>query len=374
MGKKTPLYAKHIQEGAHMVDFGGWDMPLHYGSQLEEHHQVRRDAGLFDVSHMTVVDVLGVGARDYLRYLLANDVDRIKSRGGAIYSCMLNHEGGVIDDLIVYFLDVQHYRVIVNASTRDKDLAWMNEHAHGFSVGLQEHSDLVMFAVQGPNAREKAMAVMGSAKMDAASTLQPFECVQTGHWFIARTGYTGEDGFEIIVPAKEGPELWQRMVSGGVAPCGLGARDTLRLEAGLNLYGQDMDETTTPLESNLGWTVAWVPSDRLFIGRVALELQERIGVTRQLVGLVMTTRGVLRGHQKVLIEGADAGEIKSGGFAPTLGCAIALARIPVGPFTQGVVDIRGKQCVVHVVKPPFVRKGKSCITIDEFTEKGSDHE
>lgn len=365
MSKKTPLYEKHLHAGAKMVDFGGWDMPLHYGSQLQEHHKVRQDAGVFDVSHMTIVDVLGTGARDYLRYLLANDVDRIQRRDKALYSCMLNHEGGVIDDLIVYFIDVEHYRVVTNASTREKDLAWMNEQAHGFSVGLHERNDLAMLAIQGPLARKKTLSVLSAVKMDVASTLEPFECVITGSWFISCTGYTGEDGYEIMLPAREVGEFWEHLLTAGVAPCGLGARDTLRLEAGLNLYGADMNESTSPLESNLGWTVAWTPSDRLFIGRVALELQQRVGVPRQLVGLVMTEKGVLRAHQAVTLEGLGLGEITSGTYSPTLGYSVALARIPEGSFTAVTVDIRGKHIPVQVLKPPFVRRGQPCYDLRE---------
>lgn len=358
MHKKTPLYKKHLKAHAKMVDFAGWEMPIHYGSQIEEHHAVRQDAGMFDVSHMTIVDVLGAGARDYLRYLLANDVDKIKSRGKALYSCMLNHHGGVVDDVIVYFIDVHFYRIVLNAATREKDLAWMNRQANGFSVGLHERSELAMLAVQGPNAREKVHQILHPARLDAVSTLGTFDCIETEGWFIARTGYTGEDGYELIVPTSDIAKLWDHLLTQGIRPCGLGARDTLRLEAGLNLYGAEMDDTTSPLVSNLAWTIVWEPEDRLFIGRGALELEKREGINQRLVGLLLESGGVLRSHQKVIIEGIGVGETTSGSYSPTLGCSIALARVPKETGKHCFVEIRGKQLPVIVGKPSFVRHGK----------------
>jgi aminomethyltransferase len=363
MSKQTPLYEKHVEAGARMVDFGGWSMPLHYGSQLDEHHQVRRDAGMFDVSHMTVVDVQGRGARDYLRSLLANDVARLKVPGKALYSCMLTPEGGVVDDLITYYLSDDFYRMVVNAATRDKDLAWMRDHATGFEVVLQERDDLAMLAVQGPAARDKAMSVMREEVAAAADGLAPFFGAQAGDWFVGRTGYTGEDGFEVMLPATEAPEFWERLAAAGVAPAGLGARDTLRLEAGMNLYGSDMDEQVSPLESGLAWTVAFEPAERDFIGRAALETQKSAGGVRRFVGLVLEGRGVLRGHMRVLAGEAGEGEITSGGFSPTLGVSIALARVPAGTAERVEVDMRGKPQPARVVKPPFVRNGKACVEI-----------
>jgi aminomethyltransferase len=363
MSKQTPLYEKHLEAGARMVDFGGWSMPLHYGSQLDEHHQVRRDAGMFDVSHMTVVDVQGRGARDYLRSLLANDVARLKVPGKALYSCMLTPEGGVVDDLITYYLSDDSYRTVVNAATRDKDLAWMRDHATGFEVVLQERDDLAMLAVQGPGARDKALSVMVGEVAAAADGLAPFFGAAAGDWFVGRTGSTGEDGFEIMLPATEAPEFWDRLAGAGVAPAGLGARDTLRLEAGLNLYGSDMDEQVSPLESGLAWTVAFDPAEREFIGRAALETQKSAGGLRRFVGLVLEGRGVLRGHMRVLAGEAGEGEITSGGFSPTLGVSIALARVPAGTGEHVEVDMRGKPQPARVVKPPFVRNGKACVEI-----------
>jgi aminomethyltransferase len=363
MGKHTPLYDQHVALGAKIVDFGGWDMPLHYGSQIAEHKAVRADAGIFDVSHMTVVDIGGERTREFLRYLFANDVDRLQQPGKALYTCMLNPEGGVLDDLIVYFRHDTSFRVVFNAATRDKDLAWIGQQGQPFGVNIEERPDLAMIAVQGPNARDKAHKVSPEIE-HAAAILTPFNSAETGDKFIARTGYTGEDGYEIILPADQVPALWQALIDAGVTPVGLGARDTLRLEAGMSLYGVDMDEHVTPLEAGLGWTVAWEPADRDFIGRAALEEQKKNEDRAKLVGLVLTQKGVLRNHQKVSIEGRVAGEITSGSFSPTLGCAIALARVPrsVGETCQ--VEIRGKLVSAKVVKPPFVRHGKSCLDIE----------
>ncbi len=358
MANKTPLFDAHVALNGKMVDFFGWDMPLHYGSQMKEHETVRSAAGMFDVSHMTIVDILGPGARDYLRHLLANDVDKLKGCGQALYTAMLNDHAGIMDDLIVYFIDVNHYRLVVNSATREKDLAWINEQSHGFSVGIQERQEYAMVAVQGPQALEKVCQVLSPVKMDIAKTLSFFECAEAEGWFIARTGYTGEDGLEIVIPTTEVVDFWQQLLDVGVAPCGLGARDTLRLEAGLNLYGQDMDESVSPLNSNLNWTVAWEPQDRLFIGRASLELQKQKGVDRRLVGLVLEDKGVLRHGQKVMVEGLGEGEITSGTYSPTMGCAIALARIPKDAGKKVSVEIRGKLLTARVVKPPFVRNGK----------------
>jgi aminomethyltransferase len=352
---RTPLFAAHLAAGARMVDFSGWEMPIHYGSQIDEHHQVRQDAGMFDVSHMTVVDIQGAHCRPYLQRLLANDVARLTASGKALYSCMLNERGGVIDDLIVYYLAEDTFRLVVNAATRVKDLGWMREQAQGFEVNLSERADLAMIAVQGPAARDKALTVIPPEA--AAAQLPPFFAVQFDSLFVARTGYTGEDGFEITVPAEQAVGLWNCLLGAGVKPCGLGARDTLRLEAGMNLYGQDMDEDVSPLESALGWTVA-MKDGRDFIGRKALEVQRSAGVSRRLVGLVLQDRGVLRAGQAVYSADGE-GITTSGGFSPTLQRAIAFARIPAGKATECAVDIRGKRLSARVVKPPFVRDGKA---------------
>jgi aminomethyltransferase len=359
MGNRTPLYQAHLALGAKIVDFGGWDMPLNYGSQIEEHHQVRRHCGMFDVSHMTVVDVEGEGARDYLRFLLANDVDKLEGPGKALYSAMLNEQGGVKDDLICYVLPGKNYRLVVNCATRAKDLAWMQQQSGGFAVTIAERADLAMIAIQGPEAIARVRGAVCADAAVAIDNLAVFSGVQVGQWFLARTGYTGEDGLEIMLPAEQAEGLWQRLHAAGVAPVGLAARDTLRLEAGMNLYGNDMDESISPLAANMGWTIAWEPSDRSFIGRAALEAERQAGTRARLVGLVLEGRGVLRAHQKVIVPGSgDIGEITSGTFSPTLGHAVALARVPKAAPAECLVDIRGKQVPVLVGKPCFVRKGK----------------
>lgn len=361
MVQRTKLYQQHLAAGGKMVDFAGWEMPIHYGSQIQEHHQVRQDAGMFDVSHMVVVDLTGRRVREFLRYLLANDVAKLKIPGKALYSCMLNERGGVIDDLIAYYLTESFFRVVVNAATRDKDLAWILQYAAAFEVEVNERDDLAMLAVQGPQARDKVLALLGDDDRQQVSALKPFIGAQIGDYFIARTGYTGEDGFEIMVDTAVVEDFWQKLLAQGVAPCGLGARDTLRLEAGMNLYGSDMDETLSPLESGLGWTVAFDPLSRTFIGRDILDAQ-RVGQDlRKLVGLVLVGRGVLRGHQKVILPDGSEGEITSGTFSPTLQCAIAMARVPASIADECFVEIRGKQLPARVVKMPFVRHGKSLI-------------
>lgn len=359
--KRTPLYDTHLAAGARMVDFGGWEMPLHYGSQIEEHHAVRRDAGAFDVSHMCALDISGAAAHDFLRLLLANDVAKL-SPGKALYSVMLNEFGGCIDDLIVYLRAPAQYRAVVNAATAEKDLAWMRQilAARGFDATLAPRRDLAIVAVQGPNARAKFWQARPGARA-ATEALGAFFAAEAGELFVARTGYTGEDGFEVMLPAEHAPQLWCDLVAAGVAPCGLGARDTLRLEAGMNLYGQDMDETVSPLEAGLAWTVD-LKSPREFIGRAALERQLASGGLRQLVGLKLLAPGVLRAHQKVKTAHGE-GEVTSGTFSPTLGVSIALARVPAGVAVGDTVtvEVRGKDAPAAVVKYPFVRNGRALV-------------
>ena len=356
---KTPLHATHLACGAKMVDFHGWDMPLHYGSQLNEHHFVRRDAGMFDVSHMTIVDILGAGGRQFLRKLLTNDVDQLEHNGKALYSCMCNEHGGIIDDLIVYQRASDNYRVVLNSATRQNDIAWIREKSAGFAVGLQERPELAMLAVQGPQAIEKTLTILSAAQIDAVSTLTNFECVDVDNWFFARTGYTAEDGFEIIVPQELIVPLWNDLLRAGVKPCGLASRDTLRLEAGMLLYGQDMDESTTPLESGLAWTVKWEPEDRGFIGMGALFSQKQQGIELKMVGLTLLDKGIMRHDQKVVIEGCPDGIITSGSYSPTLEHSIALARVPAKTGDHVMVDIRGKLVPAKVGKPRFVKHGKA---------------
>ncbi len=357
MLKTTPLNAAHRALGARMVDFGGWDMPVNYGSQIEEHHAVRRDAGMFDVSHMLVIDLHGAGAGDFLRRALANNTDKLRESGRALYTCMLNEAGGVIDDLIVYFFNGEFFRLVVNAGRAETDLAWLASLGECFhaSVELRPRRDLAMIAVQGPNARERVWQALSGTRA-ATEAMPSFRGVQQGELMLARTGYTGEDGFEVMLPAARAEALWQRLIDCGVTPCGLGARDTLRLEAGMNLWGQDMDESVSPLDAGLAWTVD-LQSARDFIGKAALLAHPQ---TRQLLGLVLTKQGgVLRGHQKVATPQGE-GEVTSGTFSPSLNRSIALARIPLGvnPGALVQVSVRDRQLAAKVVKPPFVRNGK----------------
>ncbi len=366
--KATPLNNAHRAAGARMVDFGGWDMPVNYGSQIEEHHAVRRDVGMFDVSHMCVVDLKGKNVRAFLRHLLANNVDKLQVAGKALYSCMLNAQGFVIDDLIVYFLDESWFRMVVNAGTAHKDIAWIRAQNEAENSGLTitERRDgtepMALIAVQGPNARAKTWQVLPETKA-ASEELKPFNAVivkntRFGDVMVARTGYTGEDGFELAFPASHAEALWNVLLAAGVKPAGLGARDTLRLEAGMNLYGQDMDETVNPLDAGLAWTIDLL-SPRDFIGKAALVAS---GQNAQFVGLVLSEKGgVLRAHQKVIVAGSErAGEITSGTFSPTMQQTIALARVPNGVALGDTVhvEIRDKKLAATVVKLPFVRNGK----------------
>ena len=360
MPKQTPLHAIHVAAGARMVDFAGWDMPVNYGSQIEEHHAVRRDAGMFDVSHMLALDLEGPDATPWLRGLLANDVAKLKESGKALYSCMLNPDGGVIDDLIVYFFSPTWYRIVVNAGTADKDVAWMRRRiaATASNVTLESRRDLAMIAVQGPNARERTWKAMPETRA-VSEDLKPFSAAALDELLIARTGYTGEDGFEITLPAARAEALWKALAAAGVKPCGLGARDTLRLEAGMNLYGQDMDDDVTPLDAGLAWTVDLKDESRDFVGRAALAAKP---ASRTVLGLILEDKGVLRAHMPVFTPNGE-GETTSGSFSPTLEKSIAFARLPLGieAGTGVEVDIRGRRLKARTVKLPFVRHGKALV-------------
>lgn len=359
MERKTPLYDQHVQLAARMVDFAGYQMPLHYGSQIDEHHVVRQSAGVFDVSHMCVVDLAGSGAEAFLRRLLANDVARLNS-GQALYTCMLNETGGVIDDLIVYRRATSGFRLVVNAGTRDKDLAWLREQAGDELVNILERIDLSILAVQGPNARQAAARALKLPAIEAE--LKRFYAYEDDDVFVGRTGYTGEDGVEIILPNESAEKLWCELLNESVTPCGLGSRDSLRLEAGLNLYGQDMDDTTSPWISNLGWTVSLKDPERHFIGRSALETEQLSGPEYDLVGVVLLGRGIMR-HGQVLQTSVGAGVVTSGGFSPTLSSSVALARVPRGSDEAFEVEIRNKNVKAKKVPPPFVRAGKATFEI-----------
>lgn len=371
----TPFYQSHIDANGKIVDFSGWALPIHYGSQIEEHNAVRTDAGMFDVSHMVVTDINGSEAKNWLQKLIANDVNKLKFVGKALYSGMLNDDGGVIDDLIVYRMDEAetNYRIVSNAATRDKDLAQFNKVAQGFDVTLTERPELAMLAVQGPNAISK----LSQAKPAWAETLQqlkPFVGadlteIEAQDWFVARTGYTGEDGVEVILPADAANTFFALLKDNGIAPTGLGARDTLRLEAGMNLYGNDMDETVSPYECNMGWTLA-LKDERAFVGRDALvakrKASKEAGSAMKQVGLVLESRGVLRAGMTVTInqgtENEQTGIISSGTFSPSLEHSIAIARIPLSTTEEDTVQVdlrgKGKFVDVRVIKLPFVRNGE----------------
>jgi len=361
MTQRTPLYEAHRAAGAKIVDFAGWEMPIHYGSQIEEHHLVRRAAGMFDVSHMLAIDLTGCDAQAWLRRLVANDVAKLTLPGKALYSCLLKEDGGVIDDLIIYYFTPTQYRIVVNAGTAQKDLAWMQARAENFNISLTPRRDLAMIAVQGPQAREKFWQAFPESRA-ASEPLVVFQAVAWNNWLIARTGYTGEDGFEISVPATHAISVWQKLLDAGVKPAGLGARDTLRLEAGMNLYGQDMDEGQNPLESGLTWTLDFKDANRDFIGKSALAGRRAQGNLREFLGLVLLDRGVLRAHQQVFCPQGQ-GETTSGSFAPTLNQSIAFARLPAGvkPGDEVQVEIRDKRLKAKVVKPPFARHGKPLV-------------
>ena len=358
MGQKTPLHDRHTSAGAKIVDFSGWDMPLHYGSQIEEHRQVRNAAGVFDVSHMTVIDVAGADAEDWLRFLLSNDVARLDAPGKALYSLLLNHDGGVVDDLIVYRTEAG-YRMVSNCATRRKVLIWLAQNSSGFAVQVEERPHLAMMAVHGPDSISLACEALPADTIESARGLGNFDSLEHGDLLIARTGYTGELGLEVILPTEQAGALWDKLLAAGVKPAGLGARDTLRLEAGMNLYGQDMDEKTSPLSANLGWTVSRRDEDRDFIGREAVlqhKQRQQDGELPILAGLVLEARGVLRNGQQVLTDKGE-GVITSGSFSPTLKQSIALARIPKGS-RNCQVELRGAKAPLKIVKPGFVRYGK----------------
>ncbi|MDN5873708.1 MAG: glycine cleavage system aminomethyltransferase GcvT [Sinobacteraceae bacterium] len=358
MSKKTPLHSRHQALGAKLVDFAGWEMPLQYGSQLEEHAAVRSKYGMFDVSHMRPVDISGDRATEYLRYLLANDVAKLKSDGHMLYTCLLTPQGGTIDDLIVCRRGSDNYRIVVNAGTTDKDLAWFQKHAEAYGVRVQAREDLGILAVQGPEARTIAAAQLPDDLAERALALKPFAAAWDDDIFVSRTGYTGEDGFELILPQDALTRMWDALAEAGVVPCGLGARDSLRLEAGLNLYGNDMDEDVSPLECGLAWTVAWAPEDRNFIGRDALEKQRDV-TARVAIGVIFEGRSMLRAHMPVRdAEQKRVGEITSGGFSPTLKTSIGFARVAAHAEPPFEAEVRGRWSPLREARPPFVRNGK----------------
>lgn len=359
----TPLFEEHERLGGKMVDFAGWQMPLHYGSQLEEHHRVRKDAGMFDVSHMLCIDIQGKDAQSFLRHLLANDIQKLTAPGKALYSCLLNPQGGVMDDLIVYRLETSLFRCVVNAGTRDKDIAWIKQHAQSFEVDIRTREDLGIIAIQGPRALSRIEKIFPENDFARIRALKPFHSTQYRDWLIARTGYTGEEGIEVILPHDALISFWHALVAADIKPIGLGARDTLRLEAGFNLYGADMDESHTPDESNVSWTVDLKDPERDFIGKSALMRQRQQGIKKQLVGLILLDKGVCRPGMLVYAKDPQGheipfGKLTSGSFSPILSCGIGLARIEIDDASVFYLNIRGKKSPIKMVKPPFIKYGK----------------
>lgn len=363
MGKRTPLHDRHLALGARMVDFGGYDMPLQYTSIREEHLAVRERAGLFDVSHMSEVSFGGAAAEATVQRLVANDVSCLEP-GGALYGVMCNDSGGIVDDVIVYRgLSGAHFLVVANAARHDADLAWMHTHLTG-EVGLHDASDeLALLAVQGP-AAVSIVAQLCDTDIDG---LRPFHSrsarlagLDAQVSVVSRTGYTGEDGVEIYIDAERAGELWDALLrtgrGAGLQPAGLGARDTLRLEAGLRLYGQDMDEATDPYSAGLGWTVKLAKGD--FVGRAALQALRDQGPRRRTVGLRFEGRAIPRHGQAVLRDGARVGEVTSGTYSFTLGCGIATALVETAHAGAEAleVDIRGTHTTGRVVPLPFYKR------------------
>ena len=355
---KTPLYEKHIQQQAKIVDFANWLMPIHYGSQLEEHLMVRQAAGMFDVSHMTIIDISGVDARAFLRYLLANDVAKLEKSGvgKALYSAMLNEKAGIVDDLIVYLMP-EGYRLVVNAGTRTKDLQWIQQQAQTFHVKIQEQNTLAIIAVQGPKAISHVKTVRPNWGPNI-DKLKAFQAFLDKDWLIARTGYTGEDGVEIICPATDAPDFWEALLKSGVKPCGLGARDTLRLEAGMNLYGHDMNDTIHPYECGLAWTIDLQDSERNFCGKASLLEKIEIGIAFKQVGLILEDKGILREGLPLQNANGEFGLVTSGTFSPSLKLSLAIARVPVRTEDKVLVELRGELKSARVVQLPFIRLGK----------------
>lgn len=360
MAQKTPLYQKHVDAGGKIVDFAGWQMPINYSSQLKEHNQVRQDSGMFDVSHMVIVDASGADTKAWLQKLLVNDVAKIPQHGKALYSCMCDLNGGIIDDLIVYHFDAQNFRIVVNAATREKDLAWMEQQKQGFDVELKIRDDLAMIAIQGPKVIEKSKSVFNDSQLQQIEGLERFFGKKMeNEWMVARTGYTGEDGYEVMMPLAAAESFWDNCVNAGILPVGLGARDTLRLEAGMNLYGTDMDENYTPMDSGLSWTVSLDDESRNFNGRQKIAQQKQSGEHHRFIGLILEGKGILRNHLPLFEAGTDnaIGETTSGTFAPTVQQSIAFARVD-SICEQIEVEIRGKRLKVKRVKLPFVKNGQ----------------
>jgi len=351
---KTDLFQEHINLGAKMVDFGGWNMPINYGSQINEHKTVRSNVGIFDVSHMSVFDLNGSEQIDFLRNLLPNDVAKISSPNRALYSPLLDESGGIMDDLIVYNLG-SHYRIISNCATSSQNHKWFKKHSEDYDVEVTFRKDLSIIAVQGPN----SLKILKKIGMENLDDLIDFDLKMLNSTMVAKTGYTGEEGFEIVVKSSEVQSLWKKLIEAEASPIGLGARDTLRLEAGLNLYGTDMDTSNHPFESNLAWTIDLSDNERNFIGKSSLEKINKES-SKELVGIILKEKGVLRSNQ-IITHKSGSGIVLSGTFSPSFGFSIALARLDKGHKGIGKVEIRNKEFNIEIVSPPFIRKGKILI-------------
>jgi aminomethyltransferase len=358
--KRTPLYSCHAELGARLVDFAGWEMPVQYEGVIEEHRAVRTAAGMFDVSHMGEVRVKGAGAEAFLQRLTPNDVSKLVP-GRAHYSGLLTDRGTYIDDLLIYRLAADDFLVVVNASNADRDFAWIAERAEGDAEVTNESDRYALIALQGPRAIEilTPMATAGIAAVKYYGFLQGEVAGKPA--LLSRTGYTGEDGVELYLAPEDAPEIWRRLLEAGVKPAGLGARDTLRLEAAMALYGHEIDETTTPFEAGLNWVVKLDKGD--FLGREALQAQRAAGLPRKLVGFEVQGRGIARqGHAVLSHEGGEAvGAVTSGTWSPTFEKALGMAYVPVAlaaPGTPLTIDVRGKALPAVVVETPFYRRAK----------------
>ena len=353
---KTALNNAHIELGAKMVNFSHWEMPISYTSLIEEHHAVRNTAGIFDVSHMSVFDFKGGDQVAFFEKIFANDIKKICNDDKAIYGALLNEEGGILDDLIIYHAN-EKFRLVSNCSTREQNRQWYEKHAVEFGVEVVERSDMGILAIQGPDALSKILSIDGINPQ--VNNLQSFGCMFDGDKLYARTGYTGEDGLEIIVPSEDINQFWDQALKLGCTPIGLGARDTLRLEAGLNLYGNDMTIENHPYESNLGWTIDMTDENRQFIGKQAL-LSIDQSKSQKIVGIILRDKGVLRSGYEV-IHNEGKGVVLSGSYSPTLQSSIGLARVDQGYKKDGKVMIRNKMLNIDFVSPRFIERGKISI-------------
>jgi len=367
--RRTPLYPEHVALGARMVPFAGWEMPLQFAGIVEEHHAVRRRAGLFDISHMGRLTVDGPDAAAFLRGLCTYDVTRI-AVGEGHYAVVCRDDSGILDDIYLYRPSDQRFLVVVNAANAQRIGEWARARLHRGSRAtlVDRQAETAMLALQGPEAPSHLEALAPAVARGLAARRCTEVEMQGTLAFISRTGYTGEDGFELVVPAADGPGVWRRLLERGpagarlgrVQPCGLGARDSLRLEAALALYGNDIDESTNPFEAGLGWTVT-LDDGADFVGRQALQRIHEAGVSRQLACLRALERGVMRAGCPLLRDGRPVGRLTSGGFSPTLGVSIGLGYLPpelAAAGTELEVDVRGKPLRAQVVPRPFYKRGR----------------